>query len=499
MSKSYGPCDVPGARGIALCEPTLFERSTPGRMGCSLPESGSGFRVPGSGDPQSALPPELRRTSPAGWPELSEVEVVRHFVRLSQYNYGVDSGLYPLGSCTMKYNPKLAEDAARLPGFGGAHPAAPHAGLLRLIGELSRDLAEIAGMDAVTCQPAAGAHGELTGMLLVRAYHEARGDNRTTVLIPDTAHGTNPASAAICNYQVRAIASGPDGILTPEAVAAAMDESVAAIMITNPNTLGLFETHIEQIAKIVHDKGALLYMDGANLNALLGVARPGDFGVDLLHFNLHKTFATPHGGGGPGSGPVGVKKHLAPFLPAPLVVADGAGWRLDEDRPQSIGRVRSWFGNVGMLVRAWTFIRELGPAGLRQASEMAVLNANYLRARLQDLYAVAYDRPCMHEIVFSDKNLPNGVTTMELAKRLIDYGFHPPTVYFPLVVHGAIMVEPTESFEPEALEGFIAAMRAIYAEAADNPDLVKHAPHNSFVKKVDEVAAARKPRLTADM
>jgi glycine dehydrogenase subunit 2 len=431
---------------------------------------------------------------------LSEVEVVRHFVRLSQYNYGVDSGLYPLGSCTMKYNPKINEDVARLPGLALAHPAAPHQGLWRLIYELERYLAAISGMDAVTCQPAAGAHGELTGMLLIRAYHEAAGQpQRNRVLIPDTAHGTNPASAAVCNYQVQAIASGPAGILTPEGVAAAMDETVAAIMITNPNTLGLFETNIGEIARIVHAKGGLVYMDGANLNALMGVARPGDFGVDVLHFNLHKTFSTPHGGGGPGAGPVGVKAKLAPFLPSPVIVEKNGRYALDGDRPQSIGRVRSWWGNVGMLVRAYAYIRELGAAGLKSSTEMAVLNANYVRARLQDLYHVAYDRPCMHEVVFSDQDLPNGVTTLEVAKRLIDYGFHPPTVYFPLVVHGAIMVEPTESFEPEALEGFITAMRDIYAEAQATPDVVKHAPHHTVVKRVDEVAAARKPKLTADM
>jgi glycine cleavage system P protein (glycine dehydrogenase) subunit 2 len=491
MSKSYGPCDTPGATGLALCEPTLFERSTPGRIGLSLPPLDV---------PEPAAPPAaLRRATPAGWPELSEVEVFRHFVRLSQYNYGVDSGLYPLGSCTMKYNPKINENMARLPGFAAAHPAAEHQGLWQLIHELQDDLAEISGMDAVTCQPAAGAHGELTGMLLIRAYFEAKGENRTKVLIPDTAHGTNPASAAICNYQVVPIASGERGILTPEAVAAVMDEGVAAIMITNPNTLGLFETNIEQIAKIVHDKGGLVYMDGANLNAIMGITRPGDFGIDVLHFNLHKTFSTPHGGGGPGAGPVGVKEHLAPFLPTPIIIKDGDRFVLDHDRPQSIGRMRSWWGNVGMLVRAYAYIRELGAAGLKRSSQMAVLNANYVRAKLQDLFQVAYEEPCMHEVVFSEKGIPGGVSTNELAKRLIDYGFHPPTVYFPLVVKGAIMIEPTESFEPEALEGFITAMRSIHAEAATNPDLVKSAPHHAVVGRLDEVFAARKMILTADM
>jgi len=491
MSKSYGPCDTPGARGLALCEPTLFERSTPGRLGCSLPADD----VP---EPP-AMPVDLRRAEPAAWPEVGEVEVFRHFLRLSQYNYGVDSGLYPLGSCTMKYNPKVNEDLARLPGFAQAHPATEHQGLLQLLHELETYLAEISGMDAVTCQPAAGAHGELTGMLLVRAYHEAHGQNRGKVLIPDTAHGTNPASAAICNYQVVPIPSGPDGILTPEAVAAVMDEDTAAIMITNPNTLGLFESNIEHIARLVHERGGLVYMDGANLNAIMGLARPGDFGVDVMHFNLHKTFSTPHGGGGPGSGPVGVKRHLAPFLPAPVIVPDGQAYRLDYHRPQSIGRMRSWWGNVGVAIRAYAYIREMGGAGLKKSSELAVLNANYLRIKLQDLYHLPYPGACMHEAVFSEKNLPNGVQTMEVAKRLIDYGFHPPTVYFPLVVKGAIMIEPTESFEPEALDGFVAALRQIYQEAQTDPELVKHAPHHAFVKHVDEVNAARKLKLTADL
>ncbi|MDP8223599.1 MAG: aminomethyl-transferring glycine dehydrogenase subunit GcvPB [Candidatus Lernaella stagnicola] len=491
MSKSYGPCDTPGSTGLALCEPTLFERSTPGRQGFSLPS----LDVPEA----ATLPENLQRLTPAAWPEVSEVEVFRHFVRLSQYNYGLDSGLYPLGSCTMKYNPKINEDLARLPGFADAHPAAEHQGLWELIFNLEQHLAEISGMDAVTCQPAAGAHGELTGMMLIRAYHEARGQKRTKVIIPDTAHGTNPASATICNYDVVPLKSGAAGILTPEAVAEIMDDQVAAIMITNPNTLGLFESNIAQIAQIVHDQGGLVYMDGANLNAIMGITRPGDFGIDVLHFNLHKTFSTPHGGGGPGAGPVGVKKHMAPFLPAPVIVKRDGGFALDHDRPQTIGRVRSWWGNVGVLVRAYAYIRELGAPGLKASSEMAVLNANYIRARLQDLYTVAYEAPCMHEVVFAEKGLPNDVSTMDVAKRLIDYGFHPPTVYFPLVVKGAIMVEPTESFEPESLDGFITAMRNIHAEAGSHPELVKSAPHNTTCKKVDEVTAARHPRLTADM
>jgi len=492
MSKLYGPCDTPGSTGIAFCEPTLFERSTPGRVGCSL----GALDVPAPASP----PTDLRRAADAAWPEVSEVETMRHFVRLSQYNYNIEDGLYPLGSCTMKYNPKINEDLCRLPGFADAHPADEHQGLLQLIYELQRDLAEIAGMDAVTCQPAAGAHGELTGMLLIRAYHEARGENhRRKVLIPDTAHGTNPASAAICNYQVVPVASNEQGILDPAAVAAACDEHLAGIMITNPNTLGLFESNIEQVAKIVHEYGGLVYYDGANLNAIMGITRPGDFGADVLHYNLHKTFSTPHGGGGPGAGPVGVKRHLAPFLPAPIVVRDGDGYRLDHNRPQSIGRLRAWYGNVGVLIRAYAYIREMGAAGLRKASEMAVLNANYIRAALQDLYHLPHPVPCMHEVVFTEKDLPNAIATMDVAKRLMDYGFHPPTVYFPLVVKGALMIEPTETFEPEALDGFIAALRKIHAEAQSDPDLLHHAPHHAYAKRVDEVYAARNLKLTADM
>ncbi len=491
MSKSYGPCDTPGARGLALCEPTLFERSTPGRIGHSLPRVDVNEPAP--------LPAELLRDEPAAWPEVSEVEVVRHFTRLSQYNYGVDSGLYPLGSCTMKYNPKINEDAARLPGFADVHPAANHQGLMRLIYELEGFLAEIAGMDAVTCQPAAGAHGELTGMLIIRAYFAAKGENRTKVIIPDTAHGTNPASAAICNYEVVPLKSNEEGLIDPAELAKLMDETVAAIMITNPNTLGLFETNIAEVTRIVHDRGGLVYYDGANLNAIMGHTRPGDFGADVLHFNLHKTFATPHGGGGPGAGPVGVKKALEPFLPRPVIRKKGRQFYADHDLPQSIGRVRSWWGNVGVLIRAYAYIRELGAAGLQRSSELAVLNANYLRAMLQDLYPVAYQRPCMHEVVFTEKGLPNNVATMDIAKRLMDYGYHPPTVYFPLVVKGAIMIEPTESFEPEALDGFIAAMREIHREAQENPEALHHAPYNTFVRRVDEVRAARNPKLTADM
>ena len=491
MSKSYGPCDTPGAKGLAFCEPTLFERSTPGRIGFSLPR----LDVPAP----PALPADLQRGKPADLVEVSEVEVVRHFTRLSQQNYGVDNGLHPLGSCTMKYNPKINEDLCRLPAFANAHPEGDHQGLLQLTYELGRYLAEISGLDAVTCQPAAGAHGELTGMLMIRAYHAANNSKRDKVIIPDTAHGTNPASAAINNYKVVPVKSNDLGVIDPDAVAAAMDESVAAIMITNPNTLGLFESNIEQVAKIVHDRGGLVYMDGANLNAIMGIAKPGDFGVDVLHFNLHKTFSTPHGGGGPGSGPVGVKKALEPFLPLPVIQSRGERYELDFDRPQSIGRVRSWWGNVGVMIRAYAYIRELGAAGLKRSSEMAVLNANYLRKKLEDVYRVSYDQPCMHEVVFTEKGLPNDIKTMDVAKRLMDYGFHPPTVYFPLVVKGAMMIEPTESFEPEALDGFIAAMKAIYREAAENPRLLRQAPHNTFVKRVDEVHAARNLKLTADM
>ena len=485
-------------RGLAWDEPLLFERSRPGRVGFSLPESD----VPPV-DAAALLGADRVQTDLPDLPELSEVEVIRHFTRLSTWNASVDLGLYPLGSCTMKYNPKLNEAMARLPGFAGAHPLQPAAhaqGFLELIWELERCLAEVSGMAAISLQPAAGAQGELAGIMMIRAYHEARGERRSQVLIPDTAHGTNPASAALNDYEVVTIPTGRDGILHPDAVAAAMSPEVAALMITNPNTLGLFETHIAELCEIVHRGGGLVYGDGANLNALLGITRPADMGIDVMHFNLHKTFSTPHGGGGPGAGPVGVNDLLTPYLPGPRVRRDEREdhptFVLDPGDPASIGRLHAFWGNAGMFVRAYAYFLALGASGLRRVSEIAVLNANYLLACLRDDWDVPFDEPVMHECVLSDRALePTGVTTLDVAKRLIDYGYHPPTVYFPLIVHGALMIEPTESESPEGLDRFAAALREIVAEAREAPERVRSAPHRTRHARLDETRAARRPIL----
>jgi glycine dehydrogenase subunit 2 len=484
-----------GVLGLAHEEPLVFERGSRGRCGVSLPASERGV------DP--ALPAALlREGGVAGMPELSELEVVRHFTHLSTWNHGIDTGFYPLGSCTMKYNPKSSEALARLPGFADLHPLAPPElcqGALELMHSLERALSEIAGMDATALSPAAGAQGELCGLMLIRAYHQASGNPRRKVLIPDTAHGTNPASSALNGYSVVQLASGPDGRLHPEAVAAAMDEDVAAIMITNPNTLGVFESHVAEIAEIVHARGGLVYGDGANMNALLGVARPGDMGFDVMQYNLHKTFATPHGGGGPGSGPVAVKRALEPFLPLPLVVRDGAAYRLVTDpaeRPRTVGKLREFWGNFAMFVRAWALLREWGPEGALATAELAVLNASYLRARLAGAYHLPYDTPSLHEVVLDDRNQQAaGVSTMDVAKRLIDHGFHPPTIYFPLVVHGALMIEPTETESKETLDAFAAAMLAIAEEARTDPEALKAAPTRPVRARLDETRAARKPVL----
>ncbi len=473
----------------------IFEKTHQGRCGYSIPAQD----VPSTA-PERALPADLVRRDIEGFPELSENNLVRHYTRLSTWNYGVDTGMYPLGSCTMKYNPKINEAAARLGGFGGLHPAMPEAaaqGALRVMFELQEMLGEITGLPSVTLQPAAGAHGELTGMMMIRRRLEDRdGRPRSVVLIPDSAHGTNPASAHFCGYEVREIRSGGNGNLSAEALAEAMTEDVAALMLTNPNTLGMFEDDIVEAAAIVHAKGGLLYCDGANMNALVGKARPGDFGVDVMHLNLHKTFSTPHGGGGPGSGPVVATRELLPHLPAPVVVKDGDRFRLDFDRPKSIGRVKAFHGNFGMIIRAYAYIRSLGPDGLRATAENAVLNANYVRVRLRDRYDVPYDRVNMHEVILSDhKQNANGVTTLDMAKRLIDYGFHPPTIYFPLVVHGAIMVEPTESEGLDELDRFVDAMISIADEAERDPELLKRAPVSTRRSRFDEAAAARKPVL----
>ncbi len=483
------------APGLAHEEPLLFEHGSRGRCGVSLP-------APVGPAPAAEIPAALLRGPIDGLPELSELEVVRHFTRLSTWNHGIDTGLYPLGSCTMKYNPRSSEAFARLPGFAGLHPLAPAThvqGALELMYRLERALSEIAGMSATSLSPAAGAHGELTGLMVIRAWHQSRGNPRRKVLIPDTAHGTNPASAALNGYTCVELASGPDGRLHPETVAAAMDEDVAAIMVTNPNTLGIFESHIAEIAAIVHGRGGLVYGDGANMNALLGVARPGDLGFDVIQYNLHKTFATPHGGGGPGAGPVAVTGALAPFLPLPMVVEDGPGFRLVTDpaeRPGSVGKIHGFWGNFGMFVRAWAYLRELGPEGLRATAELAVLNAAYVRAGLSGAYHLPYPTDSLHEVVFDDQaQKAAGITTMDVAKRLIDHGFHPPTIYFPLVVHGALMIEPTETESKEALDAFIGAMRAIADEARTDPDRLRAAPLRAFRSRLDETRAARRPVL----
>ncbi|HEU4402805.1 MAG TPA: aminomethyl-transferring glycine dehydrogenase subunit GcvPB [Candidatus Polarisedimenticolia bacterium] len=480
-------------RNLRDPEKLLFELSRPGRRGFAPPPAD--IPDPGRFD----LDRRYTRDDIEGFPQLSEPEVVRHYTRLSRLNYAIDLGLYPLGSCTMKYNPKVHETLARLPGFAGAHPQLPEEfaqGSLRLMHDLERALVAICGMDRFTLQPAAGAQGEQTGIMMARAYHRERGDPRQVVLIPDSAHGTNPASAVLSGYRVEQIASDARGCVDLEALRRRMSEDVAVLMLTNPNTLGVFESEIEAIARVVHAKGGLLYMDGANLNAFVGVARPGDMGVDVHHLNLHKTFSTPHGGGGPGAGPVGVKKHLEPYLPVPTVEKEGERYRLRHDRPQSIGRVRSFFGNFGMHLRAFAYILALGPAGLRRMAETAVLNANYLRRKLEPIYHLPYDAPSLHEVVFSDRHLESaGVHTLDIAKRLMDYGFHPMTIYFPLIVKGAMMIEPTESESREELDAFIAAMRRIDEEARRDPDMVRTAPHTTPVRRLDEVGAARHPVL----
>ncbi len=476
-------------------EDLIFERSSPGKSGVELPP----LDVPAV-SPEQALGREFVRGDVEGFPEISELEVIRHFTRLSTWNYGVDTGLYPLGSCTMKYNPRINEVVARLEGLSTDHPYAPEAlaqGCLKILHETARCLAEITGMDAVSLQPAAGAQGELTGILMIRACLADRGDPRKYVLIPDSAHGTNAASVAISGYEVRNLKSNARGCIDLGELGRAMTADAAALMLTNPNTLGVFEAQIKEIAECVHSRGGLVYMDGANMNALVGIARPADFGVDVMHLNLHKTFTTPHGGGGPGSGPVAVKKFLEPYLPSPSVEQspDGA-YRLNYNRAKSIGRVRAFYGNFGMAVRALAYILANGSEGLKQTTEDAVLNANYLRARLEDVYDLPYDAPSMHECVFSDRRqVARGVRTADIAKRLIDYGFHPYTTSFPLIVPGALMIEPTESAGKAELDAFIEALRAIAAEIEEDPQFVLNAPYTTRVKRLDEAAAARKPVL----
>jgi glycine dehydrogenase subunit 2 len=474
-------------KGLVLDESLLFEKSQPGRVGYSL----TPLDVP-EVEPQS----DLLRAEIEGFPELSEVDVVRHYTRLSTWNYGIDSGFYPLGSCTMKYNPKLNEAVCRLPGFCEIHPQAPEScnqGALELMYSLQQLLAELSGFSAVTLQPAAGAHGELSGMLMIRAWHEAHGNKRTKVIIPDTAHGTNPASAALCGYQIVTVAT--EGVLSKEAIAAAMNDEVAALMVTNPNTLGLFEADIRAICDLVHERGGLVYCDGANFNAMMGISCPGDLGIDVMHFNLHKTFSTPHGGGGPGAGPVGVAEKLAPYLPKPVVIKQQSGYSLDYERPRSIGRVKSFNGHFGVLVRAYAYILSMGGEGLTKATELAVLNANYIRARLEGVFELPFKQRSLHEVVFSEATLAGNCHTLDVAKRLIDYGYHPPTIYFPLVVRGALMIEPTETESKQTLDDFCDAMLSIAEEAKKDPERLLQAPQRAKVRRLDEAAAARRPKL----
>jgi len=475
--------------GLILNEPLLWEKGGKGRSGMCVPESDV---------PAAEVDEDLLGAGP-DFPDLSEVDVVRHYTRLSQWNFGVDGGFYPLGSCTMKYNPKINEKLAATPEMSCSHPLLEDElvqGNLELLWELQNDLASITGLPGVSLQPAAGAHGELAGMLIFAAYHKNRGSQRTKILIPDTAHGTNPASAALCGYNPVPVKSGPEGIIEPETVAALMDEETAGIMVTNPNTLGLFETNIREIAEIVHAKGGLVYGDGANMNAIMGVVNVARCGVDVMHLNLHKTFSTPHGGGGPGAGPVCVTDGLARYLPGPRVTKAGDGFRLVYDNPDSVGRVHGFFGNFSVLIRAWSYIRSMGADNLKKASQLAVLNATYIKEQLKGTLHLAYDRACMHECVFSDKLLEEyKVTTLDIAKRLIDYGYHPPTVYFPLVVHGAIMIEPTETECLDDIDQFIAAVKAIVREARENPELLHQAPTRVKMRRLDETRAARQPRL----
>ena len=470
----------------------IYEKSQPGRRASAIPRY--------DGLPAPDVPEELRRAEPPRLPEVPEFEIVRHITELSTRNFGIDSGFYPLGSCTMKYNPRVNERLVGLPGFASLHPLQDEDGIqgaLDLEWRLQEILAEVTGLDAVSLQPAAGSQGELTGLMLVRAYFEERGESeqRRKVVIPDTAHGTNPASVTMAGYEVTPVKTDARGNIDVEDLRTKVDEHTAALMLTNPSTLGLFDENIEEIERIFHGAGALMYYDGANLNAVCGISRPGDMGFDIVHINLHKTFSQPHGGGGPGGGPIAVRDMLEPYLPVPVVVrSDDGTFELDFDRPKSIGKVRAFTGPFGVFVRSYAYIRAYGPR-LREMSETAVLNANYVLARLKDAYELPYDRLCMHEFVLSARNLKRdyGVTALDVAKRLMDYGYHPPTIYFPLVVPEALMIEPTETETKETLDAFCDAMLAIAKEAAEHPELLKEAPHNRPVRRLDEVRAAKHP------
>ncbi len=477
-----------------MAEKLIFELGRKGRIGSSIPRDELEET-----SPKELLSEELLRKSEPELPEVSEIEVIRHYTRLSQLNFCVDTNFYPLGSCTMKYNPRICEKLASLDGFKNIHPYEPEElvqGALKIMYELGKYLCEIGGFDAITLQPSAGAHGELTGLLLIRAYHQHKGKKKRKVIIPDSAHGTNPASCTLAGFKAVEIKSGEDGCIDVETLKKHLDEDTAAVMITNPNTLGIFEEKIIQIAELTHSAGALLYGDGANLNALMGISRPGDMGFDVLHFNLHKTFSTPHGGGGPGAGPVAVKKDLEPFLPVPVVVEENGRYYLDYNRPLSIGKIKAFYGNFAVMVKAYVYIRMMGAEGLKEASEKAVLNANYVINKLKEAFELPYDKQPMHEGVLSGKRFKKlGVRTIDIAKRLLDYGFHPPTVYFPLIVEEALMIEPTETETKETLDEFINAMLQIAKEAEEEPSLLKEAPHQTPVRRLDEVRAARNPIL----
>ncbi len=473
----------------------IFEMSHPGRSAFSLPPT-----LINEKPIKNYLPKKLIRSEAAPLPEVSEVDVIRHFTHLSQRNFGVDQGFYPLGSCTMKYNPKINEDIARLAGFTKVHPYQPEhttQGALKALYELDLLLCEITGMDQMTLQPAAGAHGEMTGLMMIKAYHESKNDyNRTKIICPDSAHGTNPASAAISGFDVITVHSNDKGLVDVDDLKELMTDEVAGLMLTNPNTLGLFEEDIMKIAAIVHDKGGLLYYDGANANAILGKVRPGDMGFDVVHLNLHKTFSTPHGGGGPGSGPVGVKKELIPYLPIPIVKKDNNNYYLSYDHPSTIGKVRSFYGNFSVLIRAYVYILTMGNRGLNEVSDNAVLNANYVLSQIKDDFIVPFGTSCMHEFVLSGQlQKEKGASTLDMAKRLLDYGYHPPTIYFPLLVKEAMMIEPTETEGKETLDEFIKVMKTIVKEVEKDPNLVHNAPYTTVVKRLDEVTAARKPIL----
>ncbi|WP_432403038.1 aminomethyl-transferring glycine dehydrogenase subunit GcvPB [Wukongibacter sp. M2B1] len=470
----------------------IFEISKEGRKAYSLPECELC-----NGEINEIIPSEFLSEKDVELPEVSEVDVIRHFTNLSTKNYGVDTGFYPLGSCTMKYNPKINEDMAALEELSALHPYQPQEtiqGALELMYRLDGMLAEISGMDRVTLQPAAGAHGELTGLMIIKAYHESRGDSkRNKIIVPDSAHGTNPATAAVAGFEIVEVKSDEKGAVDIESLKGVLNDEIAGLMLTNPSTLGLFEINIKMIADLVHEAGGLLYYDGANMNAIMGITRPGDMGFDVMHFNMHKTFSTPHGGGGPGSGPVGVKEHLVKFLPVPVVEKNDGKYVLDYDRPDSIGKVKGFYGHYGVMIRAYSYILAMGVEGLKEASEIAVLNANYMMNKLKEHYYLPIDQVCKHEFVLGGLSSTNlEVSTLDIAKRLLDYGYHPPTIYFPLIVSEAIMVEPTETESLETIDGFIDTMIKIAEEAKEDPSLLKNAPHNTPVRRIDEARAARK-------